>query len=133
MTSLTIVQHDISAAFDEECRLYYENTPDDECLAGGLKEAMQQAYKAPMKKKTSDNEKMFFIANSKHGPQFLVEVNRYFSSLMIAHCCYLVILILFVSLQINAHWRAKEKLEVTPKKLRRFLLRWSSHILEFVG
>lgn len=68
------MQHDIAAASDEACGVYYEKTPVEELSATALREAMTLASQASVKEKKTDYEKLLSIANPKHGPHILAEV-----------------------------------------------------------
>lgn len=123
-------QHDIASASDEACRLYYEKTPAEERIAKGLSDSMSRASKAAVKEKRSDYDKMIAIANPKHGLQFLAKVlsakHTFFHAL--DNFSFLFIFTSFSSftftaipcqLQINAHWSAKVKPEMTAEKLQK--------------
>lgn len=77
---MELLKHDIASAYDEACRLYYENTPTEVRSATGLRDAMNWAYKAVVKDKKTKYEKMLSITNPKHTPQFLAEVIPFIDS-----------------------------------------------------
>lgn len=81
---------------------------------------MNLASQAAVKEKKSDYDKMLSIANPKHGPQFLAEVSLTKISLEFQlFSLNISTFIPMVGFQINAHWSAKEKPEMTPEKLQK--------------